>query len=972
MIVTDNKEVRSGLERYLNPLHVWTLSFGCAVGWGAFVMPGTTFLPLAGPLGTMLGILAGAVVMLIIGINYSYLIKKHPDAGGTLTYTVKTFGHDHGFLSSWFLILVYIAIIWANASALGLISKNLFGNTFQFGFHYKVLEYDVYLGEVLLSMAAIFICAFVCNYGKRFAANLQLVFAIGLMAGIVIVAVAALKSGGNHILELKPSFEEKDISPFRQVFTIIALSPWAYVGFESVSNSAEGFKFSVKKIFWILLAALITSAAAYILLTGIAVSILPDEFGNWTAYIKNLGRMEGLKGLPTFYVAERAMGKNGVIILGLAAFSGIMTGLIGNTIAASRLMYAMAKDGMLPKWFAKLNKDSTPWNAILFLMLISLFIPFLGRTAIGWIVDVNTVGATIAYAYTSAAAYANAKREGRKTIMATALIGIVTSCLFFFYFMAWSAEAMSTESYLILAGWSIIGFVYFRFVFDRDKERHFGKSTVVWITVIFLIFFTSLMWVKKSTDDMTHTVVSNISTYYEAQNTNVSAASIRQTEDYINAQLLAVDRAVTRNSFIQMILITVSLGIMFSVYSIMSKREKHAEYETIKAHERSRAKTVFLSNMSHDIRTPMNAIIGYINIAEREAKSEEELRDYLAKIKGSSNHLLALINDVLEMSRIESGKMELELVPVNLKKTIADIHTLFETQMAEKHIEFVVDVDGINNCGVYCDKNRLNRVLLNLVSNAYKFTPEHGKVSVLATELTSDKNDTGKYRISVKDSGIGMSQEFAAKVFEAFEREKNSTVSGIQGTGLGMSITKSIVELMGGTIDVKTAKGKGTEFIILLDLALVNDEDKVLCDSEETEHSENLKNVDFSTKRILLVEDMPVNRKIAVMQLESLGLTIDIAENGQIAVDKLGDSEPGTYDAVLMDIQMPVLDGYTATKVIRELGRADLKEIPIIAMTANAFSEDVKKALDAGMNAHVAKPIDMSILENVLRSVLAD
>ena len=200
-IVSNKGETRSGLEYYLNPIHVWALSFGCAVGWGAFVMPGTTFLPSAGPLGTMIGIFAGAFVMLIIGINYHYLMNKYPDAGGTLTYTVETFGYDHGFLSSWFLILVYIAIIWANASALGLISKNLFGSTFQFGFHYKVLGYDVFFGEVLLSIIAIVICALVCTYGKKFSVNLQVLLAVLLLGGIVIVAVSALNCGGKLIIE---------------------------------------------------------------------------------------------------------------------------------------------------------------------------------------------------------------------------------------------------------------------------------------------------------------------------------------------------------------------------------------------------------------------------------------------------------------------------------------------------------------------------------------------------------------------------------------------------------------------------------------------------------------------------------------------------------------------------------------------------------------------------------------------------
>ncbi|MBQ3794759.1 MAG: amino acid permease [Butyrivibrio sp.] len=968
--MSDSNVKKSGLENYLNPINVWALSFGCAVGWGAFVMPGTTFLPSAGPLGTFLGILIGAFIMLIIGINYHYLMNKFPDAGGTLSYTVETFGYDHGFLSSWFLMLVYIAIIWANASAMGLISKNLFGSTFQFGFHYVVLGYDVYMGEVLLSIGVIIICVFACIYGRNFSANIQVLFAFLLLVGIIIVAIFAHRSGGSGITEVYPHFAENGKIPIRQIIKIVALSPWAFVGFESVSNSVEGFKFSVNKTIWIFVAALFASALSYILLVETAVSIIPEEFESWSKYILVLSEQEGLKGLPTFYAASRALGNRGITILGIAAFSGIMTGLIGNTIAASRLMYSMAGKGMLPKWFGELNKEKIPQNAIVFLMIISLFIPFLGRTAIGWIVDVNTVGATIAYAYTSVAAFVNARKDGNKLVIFTSVIGIVSSLLFFFYFMAWSAEAMSTESYLILAGWSILGFVYFRFVFERDKEHHFGKSTIVWITVLFLIFFTSLMWVKKSTDDMTHTVVGNISKYYEAQNKDLSPEDIRQTKAYINSQLLSVDRAVTRNSIIQMMLIIASLGIMISIYSIMQKREKEAEYETIKAHERSRAKTVFLSNMSHDIRTPMNAIIGYINIAEREAKSEEELREYLSKIKGSSQHLLALINDVLEMSRIESGKLELELVPVNLKKTISEVYTLFETQMSEKKIDFVVDVSEISDYGVYCDRNRLNRVLLNLVSNAYKFTPENGKISVIARQLECSTENTGRYEIRVKDSGIGMSKEFAEKVFEAFEREKTSTVSGIQGTGLGMSITKNIIDLMGGTIDVKTVQGKGTEFIIIVEFSFVSEEDRQLFDEEERETNQDKNNVDLSTKKVLLVEDMPVNRQIAIMQLKSLGLTIDTADNGQVAVDMLKEKEPGYYDAVLMDIQMPVLDGYEATKVIRDLGREDLKNIPIIAMTANAFSEDVKKALDSGMNAHVAKPIDMVVLENVLRNAL--
>lgn len=961
---------KTGLERYLSPLAVWALSFGCAVGWGAFVMPGTTFLPKAGPLGTAIGILVGAIIMFIIGINYHYLMNKYPDAGGTLTYTIKTFGYDHGFMSAWFLVLVYVAIIWANASALGLISKNLLGTTFQFGFHYVILGYDVYWGEVLLSIAAIIICGLVCILGKRLAAGLQILFAFLLLGGVISCTFAVSKVSGS----MAPAFSPDAGLPFRQIFTIVALSPWAFVGFESVSNSAAGFRFSPKKTIRIFVAALIAGAFAYIALTQIAISAIPAEYGDWSEYTAEIGALGGLKGLPTFFAANAAMGQMGVVVLGVATFAAIMTGLIGNFIAASRLLYTMSEDGILPKWFGKLNRDASPQNALLFLMGISLFIPFLGRTAIGWIVDVNTVGATIAYAYTSAAAYASARRNGDKRIQVTGIAGLVMSAVFFLYFMSWSAGAMSTESYLILATWSILGFVYFRYVFSKDTEGKFGKSTIVWIGLLFLIFFTSLMWVKQATDEMTQTVVDNIREYYEIRSAGTDSQAIAETESYLTEQLVLADRTLTRNSVIQMSLIMASLGIMFSVYTTISQREKQMAVEKKAAEESNRAKTAFLSNMSHDIRTPMNAIIGYTHLASKEDVTPEELKEYIGKIKDSSQHLLALINDVLEMSRIESGKMELEPIAVDLKKTMKEVRDLFATQMAEKDIDFGVDVSNIKNPHVYCDKNRLNRVLLNLLSNAYKFTPQGGGVSVTVWQVDSGLEGYGKFELRVADSGIGMSEEFAKKVFEAFERERTSTVSGIQGTGLGMAITKNIVDMMGGTIEVNTAPGRGTEFVIRLLLALQEEppavQEAVYQETAEQETEEQRPAVDFSTKRLLLVDDVEINREIASIQLEDLGFTIETAVNGREAVDKVAASEHGYYDAVLMDIQMPVMNGYDAARAIRKLDDEALAGIPVIAMTADAFSEDVKKAFDAGMNAHIAKPIDINIVINVLSEIL--
>lgn len=968
----DKEDDSKALSKYLSPLGAWALSFGCSVGWGAFVMPGTTFLPIAGPIGTAIGVALGAVIMLIIGINYHYLMNRYPDSGGTLTYTIETLGYDHGFLSAWFLVLVYVAIIWANATALALIGRNLLGGLFQFGFHYQVLGYDVYFGEMVLTIAAIVIFGFVCIRGKVLSDCLQTALAFLLFCGIAISAILVMGKGGSMIAATTPAFSPTGRILPLQVFGIIVLAPWAFVGFESISHSVEEFKFSVRHSLGVMLMALIAGAFSYIALAWISASVQPADYENWSSYIEKLSNLNGIEGLPAFYAIESTMGKSGTVLLGVTLLAAVFTGLIGNYIAASRLLYSMAGKGMLPAWFGKKNEKGTPGNALLFLMFISLFIPFLGRTAIGWIVDVTTVGATIAYGYTSAAAFISAGQKGDKRTQACGVLGFIISVVFFLYFMAFSAGALSTESYLILATWSILGFVYFRFVFSRDKERRFGKSVVVWICLLFLIFFTTLMWIRQATDDMTRDVVNNISEYYEERNPENDMTAVLDTEQYLEEQMTYAKRLLTRNSAIQMALIVIGLAIMFNIYTTMSKREREMEVKKAKAEENSRAKTIFLSNMSHDIRTPMNAIIGYINLAEQNGNDLETIKSYMEKIKTSSHHLLALINDVLEMSRIESGKMDLEPIAVDLKKTLIEVEDMFSTQMEEKEIDFRVDSSQIRQPYVYCDKNRLNRILLNLLSNAYKFTPEGGSVIVTALQIGEGDGEYGEYELRVKDSGIGMTEEFAAKVFEAFERERTSVVSGIQGTGLGMAITKSIIDLMGGTIVVNTAPHQGTEFVIHLRFKLQEEsEDRTDTVQEISQESGQRIAVDFTSMRLLLVEDMDINREIAAMLLKNLGFAVETAVNGQEAIDKVAGSMPGYYDGVLMDIQMPVMNGYDAARNIRSLPNEALSHIPIIAMTANAFSEDVKMAQEAGMDGHIAKPIDVNMMQTTLTDILS-
>ncbi len=441
--------------------------------------------------------------------------------------------------------------------------------------------------------------------------------------------------------------------------------------------------------------------------------------------------------------------------------------------------------------------------------------------------------------------------------------------------------------------------------------------------------------------------------------------------DLISQNIDIIRMTLTRNSAIQLILILIVLFTLFAVYLFMRRRNEDLRFEKMQAEESSKAKSMFLSSMSHDIRTPMNAIMGFTSLAMKNAEDPKRTRDYLAKILSSGDHLLALINDVLEMSRIESGKIHLEESPCSLLKILDELYCIIHGQAENQQLELSMDASGITDPFVYCDRLRLNQVFLNLLGNAVKFTPPGGRIFVQIEQAAHTADGYGTYTIRVRDTGIGMSPEFARKVFTPFERERTSTVSGIQGTGLGMSITKNIIDLMGGTIQVVTAPGEGTEFIIHLRLRLQEEQtesDPQAAPRETADPDEDLP--DFTGRHILLVEDNDLNREIAQEILSEAGFQVDEAENGSIALEKLHAAAPGYYDLILMDIQMPVMDGHEAARTIRTLKEPALAATPIIAMTANAFEEDRQAALRAGMDHHLPKPLDVEQLFCLLSEIL--
>ena len=397
------------------------------------------------------------------------------------------------------------------------------------------------------------------------------------------------------------------------------------------------------------------------------------------------------------------------------------------------------------------------------------------------------------------------------------------------------------------------------------------------------------------------------------------------------------------------------------------KQEQLAEA----AQAASKSKTSFLFNMSHDIRTPMNAIIGFANLAQNAKCSTEQMHSYLSKILVASQHLLSLINDILEMSRIESGKITLEPAPASWSELLQELQTIMQEQIESKKQSFTISIAPLTHDHVMIDKLRMEQVLVNLVSNASKYTPEHGSIRVELAQYPAAKPNQALYKISVIDNGMGMSEDFVKKIFSPFERANNTTVSKIQGTGLGMSITKSIIDLANGTIDVKSKLGEGTEIIVAVTLGLCTDAETAAQKAKQPDNQQaQAEQPDFKGKRLLVVEDNKLNREITVTILEQTGIITEQAEDGSVAVKMVQEAAPGYYDLILMDIQMPIMDGYEATRQIRALPDKRLAQLPIIAVSANAFEEDKKASLAAGMDGHIAKPINVPDLFALMQKLI--
>ena len=968
----------AGLTPYLSPLAVWALSFGCAVGWGSLVMPGTTFLPVAGPLGTALGMLLGALVMLVIGACYHYLMQRHPDAGGAYSYAKRLCSFDHGFLCAWFLILSYVAIIWANATALALIGRNFLGGIFKAGFRYTLAGYDVYAGEVALCVGVLAVVGAGCCLGRKtLAARAQTVLSLLLMGGILVALAAVLGRRGGFDGVFSPAFAPGK-GGVAQVFCILALAPWAFVGFESVSHSTEGFHFPRSRAFGIMAAALGCGFVAYAGLTVVAACARPEGFADWPSYVAALPNLPGQEGLPVFYAVESALGRPGFVLLGVTTTAAVLTALIGYIVAASRLMHALAHDGILPAWFGALTPDGTPRNAQFFLVAASCAVLFVGRTAIGWIVEVTTIGACIVYGYVGICTWLQARADGHRRIAACGLVAVAAAIAFAAYFLvpnAWTVEPFAPEAYLFLAVWSILGCLYFLRVFHADTHHRFGRSMLVWVVLLALIFYAAHMWVRQANHRAAMFLIRDV----EAR--QAAAGAVVAPDGPAFAEIVHDDLEDSINLYnsFQLGLAVLSLTVLGAIFATMSRREREA----------ARAKSYFFSTVSHDLRTPLNAIIGYSRLLRMGPGTAEERDRALDSIVSGGNTLLQLVDDIIDLSRLEAGRTNLHPVPCDTSRVFADLADAFR-HAPKPGVDLRWKTDGLPL--LLIDPARLRQIAFNLVSNAVKYT-EEGHIEVRATWTRTGESDFGIYLLEVEDTGIGIGHEDLARITEAYA-QTGSKLARHGGTGLGLAICRQFAESLGGALTISSILGKGSTFTIEVPEIQLAPEGSRPAPAEpvatdfvplppvaEAPAPEQppaaapaepatvpaspaapAEPLPFRGCRFLIADDSRVNLVVLKSILKKLGAEeIVTANDGREAWDLLRARTGAPFDAILTDMWMPEMDGAALVRSIRT--SAPHATLPVYAVTADV--ELRENHADDGFNDILLKPVTPDSLRTI-------
>jgi len=625
------------LQPYLSPLAVWALSVGSAIGWGSLVVTSSSYLSQAGPLGSIIGLLLGFVIMLMVSNHYHYLSNHYPGTGGLYNYVKNIFGYDRAFLIAWFMFLIYISIFWANATSIPLFARYFLQGVFKRWYLFTVFGYDVYLGEALVTLAVMWLIGLLCMKSKKATARSMVVMVFIFTIGITVCFAVAMSGQGLSGMTMSPAFLP-DKGALQQVIRIAFISPWAFIGFETVSHSAAEYNFKHTKMFRILVISAAVTTALYLFVILLSVTAYPEGCSGWLDYISRLDEFEGIAGLPAFYAANHYLGPAGVNILMVSLLALVLTSLIGMLRALSRLCYAVAQDGILPRRFTGLNKKQIPVKAILLVLLVSLPIPFLGRTAIGWIVDTTTIGATIIYGFASVAVFKASKQDGSKkdrVLSGICLIILIVFAVFLLFPSAFGDYTISTETYVLLAVWSFLGLIYFHWVIRKDHARKFGKAIIVWLALLIFIVLMAMTWAERLNEDRENIIISEISDYMDG---TADAGILEQDKDeFLAVQLSRLHEADDISIFVIVGLFGLSLIIMLTNYVTMQRWEKKANKE------RDEARTAALTDPLTGVKSKHAFLLRQKEVdASIEAGTADEFAVVVCDVNG-----LKVINDTL-------------------------------------------------------------------------------------------------------------------------------------------------------------------------------------------------------------------------------------------------------------------------------------------------------------------------------------
>ena len=558
------------LSASFSALGVWSFSIGTSIGWGSFIVTCSNYLQKAGILGTVFGLLAGMAVVLVIAWNLQYTVRETQDAGGIYTFQKNTSGNDYGFLTGWFILMGYMAVLWANITSLPLFARYFLGDLFRFGFHYSIFDYEVYFGEALLCICALLLIGLLCSRSLRLPQGIMIVSVIVFIAGFVFCAAAAIINHGGSGFSFAPSYASSGL-PLQEIVRIASISPWAFIGFENVTHFSEEYTFPAKRVRGILISSVIVTTLLYVIVSLLSISAYPPEYSSWLDYIRDMSNLEGTKAVPAFYAAEYYLGETGVTILLLALFCVILTSLTGNLMALSRLLFAAGRDSEAPRIFGTLNSKGIPGKAVWAVVAISCLIPFLGRTAIGWIVDVTALTASIIYALSSLAVFRHARKRKRKTEEVTGIVGFVLMVGFVLLLLLPNfmySDAMATESYFLFAIWALLGLAYFRWMINRDPHHRYGKSLVVWLILLLLILFSSMMWASRENQSATDESAELIYQYHQTHHDTLAVGDDTDFKALLNEQSGIIREKNTAFSMIAFGMFILSMIIMVNNFKI--------------------------------------------------------------------------------------------------------------------------------------------------------------------------------------------------------------------------------------------------------------------------------------------------------------------------------------------------------------------------------------------------------------------